>query len=633
MSDRPLKLLLIDQDPIFRLGLRVALEVIPDIEVISEAETDTTALQILAELSQNDPNRVNLVVLELGNGHSISSQQLGLQLCRHLKIQYPNLPVLLLSATQEQGILLAAKAAGVNGFCPKGVPVAELVTVMEEVVAGRSFWYGDFWGQGATEQGSRGSKKQRGRRIPITPYPQRGLRVPQSLIANPHYPLSPEGAPSSPIPLSRLRSKLRFSGEGYIKTSLEEVTAKLQVPGLPLLEQAILAGRRRELLAARWLLDRLLTSSLERQQVNERVSYNPDFITSDAPQSNYFTTESSQVSTDLPSRFPYSDFLKTPKPPVLLSPRALQAELFALCVTKIQFPLQNLTDVALEIDILREDKKRELLYLILQKVADTLDKMRDSHVEMQDIGNLKETVLFDIWRESTIDFFGKFSKIRVSDRSLEIVNLLLENPVVVQREILNKIPFFDKLFSYLLFQTDLQVDNNSYPPDSSEAKEQAENILENILIQIANGVIQPLLNSLSDVEAIKQNFYTRQFISTRELEKFRNNLSWKYRLIHYVSEPQAIFESRFELFVFAPRGIAKISIYAPRSQELARLSGIPLVVTLAIEFRDALTPRLQSLLSFLGNGVVFVLTRIIGRGIGLIARGIIQGIGNVSLRR
>ncbi|KYC39733.1 regulator [Scytonema hofmannii PCC 7110] len=616
MSDRPLKLLLIDQDPIFRLGLRVALEVIPDIEVISEAETDTTALQILAELAQNDPNRVNLVVLELGNGHSISSQQLGLQLCRHLKIQYPNLPVLLLSSTQEQGILLATKAAGVNGYCPKGVPVAELVTAMEEVAAGRSSWYGVVGGQkgwGAEEQRGQGRSTNN----------QSKIQNPKSKIQN------------RLIPLLRLRNKLRLSGASYINATLAEVTAKLQVPGLPLLEQASLAGRRRELLAARWLLDQLLTSPLERQQVEARVSYDRDSLTRDVPQGNYFADVRSQFPIDLPSRPSRhnSDFLKPPKPSVLPSPRALQAELFALCVTKIQFSSQNLTNVVLEIDILREDKKRELLYMILQKVADTLDKMRTSHVEISDIDNLKETVLLDIWRESTIDFFGKFSKIRVGDRNLEIVNLLLQDAVVVQREILNKIPFFVELFTYLLFQTDLQVDNTSYPPNSSEAKEQAENILENLLIQIANGVFQPLLNSLSDVEAIKQNFYTRHFISTREIEKFRNNLSWKYRLSTYVSEPKAIFESRYELFIFAPRGIAKISLYAPRSQELAQLSGIPLVVTLAIEFRDSLTPRLQSLLSFLGNGVVFVLTRIIGRGIGLIARGIIQGIGNVSLRR
>ena len=87
MSNRPLRLLLIDQDPIFRLGLLVALSALPDIQVVAEAETDTRALQILAELAQKNPNQVNLVVLELGNGRSISSQQNGLQLCQQLKIQ------------------------------------------------------------------------------------------------------------------------------------------------------------------------------------------------------------------------------------------------------------------------------------------------------------------------------------------------------------------------------------------------------------------------------------------------------------------------------------------------------------------------------------------------------------------
>ena len=152
-----------------------------------------------------------------------------------------------------------------------------------------------------------------------------------------------------------------------------------------------------------------------------------------------------------------------------------------------------------------------------------------------------------------------------------------------------------------------------------------------MLINIANAVIQPLLNRVADVEVIKKDYYNRQFISTREIERFRNDLSWKYRWQNYVGEAQEIFESRHELLVFAPRGIAKALVYAPRNSELAQLGGIPLVVTLLLELRDAATPRVQSLVSFLGNGVVFVLTRIVGRGVGLVVRGVLQGIGNASL--
>ncbi|WP_414550076.1 DUF3685 domain-containing protein [Anabaena sp. CCY 0017] len=575
MSNRPLKLLLIDQDPIFRLGLRVALSALPDIEVVAEAETETTALQILAELAQQDPHQVNLVVLELGNGRSISSQQQGLQLCQQLKIQYPQLPVLLLSAVQEPGLLLAVQAGGVNGYCSKGTPISELVAAMKEVADGGAYWF-----------------------------PEK-----HSVEPTTHHPIV---SPSS-LPLARLRKNWYLSGIGYLEATLAEVTAQLQTPGLPLIDRAVFAGQRRELLASRWLLTRLLVSPQERQEEQTIATQKPSVLPS-----------LSSVIVPLVSPQPETS-------PPLLSPRSLQSDLFSLCVTKLQLSLQNVTDVALEIDIFREDKKRELLYLILQKLAQKLDELRVPQVRIAQLETLKDSILYDLWQVVITDFFGKFYRVQVSKQDIEVVNLLLQNYRVIQTEIFNKIPLVVELFSYLVFQTDLHIDNTCYDVGSAEAKSQALIILENLLIQVANGVVQPLLNSLADVEEIKQNYYDRRLISTREIERFRNELSWKYRLNKYINEPKAIFESSYELFVLAPRGIAKTSLYAPRGQELAQLSGIPLLVTLALEFRDAIAPRLKSLLAIVGSSIVFLLTKIVGRGLGLIGRGILQGIGSVSL--
>ncbi|MBE9005630.1 DUF3685 domain-containing protein [Fortiea sp. LEGE XX443] len=573
MSDRPLKLLLIDPDSIFRLGLRVALEEMPNLQVVAEVETDTAALQILAELANQDSKQVNLVVLELGNGHSIDSQLQGLQLCHQLKTLYPTLPILLLSSVQDPRILSAARVAGVDGYRPKGTPVSQLVAAIEEVATGGSHWV-----------------------VNANP--------PQTLISSPHK-----------LPLFRLRHNLRLSGINYINDSLAKVTAQLHTPGLPILDQVVLAGQRRELLAARWLLNGLLSSPQERQQ-------------------QQFTPSPGQLPV-IPS--PSSAIVPTDSEEQLISPlpinsRALQLALFSSCVNKLQFPLVNVTDIPLEIDILREDKKRDLLYLILQKLAKQLDEIRASKITIEQLEGFKNTILFDLWQTTVTDFFGKFARVQVGKQNIEFVNVLLQNSRVIQTEILNKIPFVAELLSYLLFQTDLHIDNNSYPADSSDAKYQALGILENLLIQVANSVIQPLLNYLADVEAVKKTFYNRNFISTREIERFRNDLSWKYRLNNYVNEAKAIFESRYELFVLAPRGIAQISIYAPRKEELATLSGVPLFVTLVLEFWDAIAPRLQSLISFLGSGIVFILTQVIGRGLGLIGRGILQGIGSVSFQ-
>ena len=53
-----------------------------------------------------------------------------------------------------------------------------------------------------------------------------------------------------------------------------------------------------------------------------------------------------------------------------------------------------------------------------------------------------------------------------------------------------------------------------------------------------------------------------------------------------------------------------------------------MTVTLLLETRDAIAPGIRATVSFIGSGIVYLLTQVIGRGIGLIGRGIIQGVGN-----
>ncbi|HYP03027.1 MAG TPA: DUF3685 domain-containing protein, partial [Cyanobium sp.] len=65
----------------------------------------------------------------------------------------------------------------------------------------------------------------------------------------------------------------------------------------------------------------------------------------------------------------------------------------------------------------------------------------------------------------------------------------------------------------------------------------------------------------------------------------------------------------------------------PRDQELRQLGLLQQLVTLALEARDALAPQLQRLVGGLGNLVVVVLTQVVGRAIGLVGRGIVQGMG------
>ncbi|MEB3181771.1 MAG: DUF3685 domain-containing protein [Nostocaceae cyanobacterium] len=536
--------------------MRTSTTEFPQIKVVAEVETAARSWQVLAELTTTDPWGVNLVVLELGLDLSQSSYQSGLQLCRQLKSQYPDLPLFLLTSVREPTILAMAKATGVNGYCPKGIAVSELVVALQQVAAGGSYWFG-----------------------------------------KPEISAGSSGYSGGFFPSIWLRTRL--SGISYIDVNLQAVTAQLQVPGVPLLERAVLAGKRRELLAARWLLSGLSSSSATPE-----------------PQAQF--NVNALPSTNLPVVQPIAS----------ITANNLQSALFASTASKLQFSLQNLTDIPLEIDIFREDKKRGLLQLILEKFAHLLDTLKSADVEDYQIADKANIIISDLWQAVITDYFGKYSTLKISSLELEIVDFLLQDTEVVQAAILFKIPLVADLLSYLLFETNLTIDNISYPAASLEARERAEILLQNLLIHVANGVVQPLLNRLADVEVIKQSFYDQRLISTREIERFRNSLSWKYRWRDTVTEAQAMFESRYNLFVLVPRGIAQTAIYAPRSGELAQLSGIPLVVTIALEFRDAIAPRIRAVVSFIGNGVVYVLTQVVGRAIGLIGRGILQGLGS-----
>jgi DNA-binding NarL/FixJ family response regulator len=550
MSDL-LQVFLIDPDPIFRLGLQVSLEKIPNFQVVGETETITVALSLLKELNlkELDSQLINLLIWEFGSGEA------SLESLQYFKAEYPSLPILVLSSLQDVSFLQAIKAMGVNGYCHKGTAIADLVIMIESIANGGEFW------QEINEDVSSG-------------------RLGFAEKINQRF------------------SQLRLSGNNQINTNLQQVRSRLRSPGVNIWEKAIFAGRQRELLAARWILNHTLPS-FPRDTSSQILS--PTNLQSQPVNSVAFN-----------------------------SLRGIQSVLFAECVNHLQSSLENISETPLEIDILQVEKKTELLNLVLQKFAQVIDDLRASQLDINQLSQMRERILLDLWQITTIDFFGKFSRISIGNNSVEIVTLLLQDGEIVQSQILQQVPLFNELLIYLIFPGDLYIENNLYSLHSLEAKSYTLSILENLLIQVANAVIQPLLNRLANLESIKQNFYDSQLISTRELERFRNDLSWKYRWKNYVTEAQAIFESRYELFVITPRGIAKTSVYGSRQQELTQLRGVPLIVTLLLEFRDAIAPRLKSLLSLAGNSIVFILTQIVGRGIGLIGRGILQGIGNAT---
>ena len=559
MSDRTIKLLLIDDDPIFRLGVSTALDTFPDLQVIAQADTVIAALQIIA---QRVPD---LIILDLSLGSSSAKQTSGWQLCQQLKNNYPQLRILLFTTQIELQQLLIAKEFGIEGYCPKGIAIAELVQALRQVASGEIYW--------------------------------------QSLTTS-----------SGRLSSRKWISRIRQSGLQQIEASLATIKVLLENPRLSLFDKFFWRGRQRELLAARWLVNQLLPVEI---------------IV--VPEKSYLQKTKNQPAQQLLPRTPSPTNSLPNKINSSLSLSSQADSLSTLLnstLAKINLGLENRTGIPLEIDILQLEKKQELLYLVLNQFRKALEELIFIQVTLEQLPERMALILRDLWQTSTIDFVNKYYISKTEIKEQEVSSILLQSAEIIQFDILEKIPFTLELFAYLLFDQPLIINNISYRLEAPETLERVEIILHNLITQIANGVIQIFLNDFTDIEIIKHNLYKEGLASSREIARFRNNLSWRYRQEKYFGEPKLIFESQHRLFYFQGNNIQPFLIYAPRQGELRQLRGIPWLITMAWEFRDAIAPRLRSLIAFVGNGLVYVLTKVIGRGIGLIGRGIIQGIGN-----
>ena len=89
-----------------------------------------------------------------------------------------------------------------------------------------------------------------------------------------------------------------------------------------------------------------------------------------------------------------------------------------------------------------------------------------------------------------------------------------------------------------------------------------------------------------------------------------------------------MYNNRYEIFILRTNGIYCRTIYANRSKEINSLTNFPLLTITFVELRDFLIGRLDETIYFVSKGVRFTLTSILGQVIGLIWRGVIEGLKN-----
>ncbi len=122
-----IKVLVVDDHPVFRKGVRALLEGAGDISVIGEAGTGTDGIEAAIRLQPD------IVIMDL-----MLPDLTGLEATSQIHERAPEIRVLVLTSNNESDALVPALKAGATGYVLKSETRLELVNAVRSIAQGKS---------------------------------------------------------------------------------------------------------------------------------------------------------------------------------------------------------------------------------------------------------------------------------------------------------------------------------------------------------------------------------------------------------------------------------------------------------------------------------------------------------------
>ena len=129
MTKEPVHIMLVDDHPLVRDGLRARLEAVPHFRVVAEADSGAEAL-VLAGSS-----RIDLVLMDI-----TMRDGSGIEATARLTTNYPDIAVLILSMHDKLEYVTQAMQAGARGYVLKDAPGKDIVLAIDTVMAGGIYY-------------------------------------------------------------------------------------------------------------------------------------------------------------------------------------------------------------------------------------------------------------------------------------------------------------------------------------------------------------------------------------------------------------------------------------------------------------------------------------------------------------
>ncbi len=127
MAATPIRVMVVDNQPVVRSGLGAFLDAFDDLELVGEAPNGPAALALYERVSPD------VVLLDM-----VMPGMDGVEVTRSLRAAHPDAAIVVLTSFREDDLVRAALAAGAAGYLLKNATAAELAHAIREVHAGRA---------------------------------------------------------------------------------------------------------------------------------------------------------------------------------------------------------------------------------------------------------------------------------------------------------------------------------------------------------------------------------------------------------------------------------------------------------------------------------------------------------------